>query len=169
MYGLLTAIVVFRSIYVMEVNIRPKFQERAKREVQRATRAGKAEQDRQDERDKDILRRMWMMIACGLSIFLGGFAIWNVDNEFCSTLRMWRRQVGLPWGILLEGHGWWHLMTGTGAYFYIQWGIWLRHCLNANQDNYELQWPRIFSIPAVVRLPESTIDDGQVERTKKSL
>jgi len=123
MYGLLTAVVVFRSIYVMEVNIRPKFREKATQSVQSATRAGKAEQDRQDERDKDILRQMWMMIACGLSIFLGGFAIWNVDNEFCSYLRMWRRQVGLPWGILLEGHGWWHLMTGIGAYFYIQWGI----------------------------------------------
>jgi dihydroceramidase len=106
-YGVLTAIVVFRSIYVMEVSIRPKFKDQGQREVQRATRAGKSEQQRQDRRDKDILRRMWLLIACGLSIFLGGFAIWNVDNEFCSILIVWRRQIGLPWGILLEGHGWW--------------------------------------------------------------
>lgn len=45
-----------------------------------------------------------------------------------------------------------HLMTGTGAYFYITWGIWLRHCLNGKQDEYELQWPSLFfSLPLVVR------------------
>ena len=58
-------------------------------------------------RDAEILKSMWWMIGCGLSIFLGGFAIWNLDNEYCSTLRMWRREIGLPWGVLLEGHGWW--------------------------------------------------------------
>jgi dihydroceramidase len=61
-------------------------------------------------------------------------------------------------------------MTGTGAYFYIQWGIWLRHCLNGKQvthsqgyedqhkltletkDEYELVWPRLVtSLPTVVR------------------
>jgi len=30
-----------------------------------------------------------------------------LDNMFCGTLRRWRRDIGLPWGILLEGHGWW--------------------------------------------------------------
>lgn len=44
-----------------------------------------------------------------------------------------------------------HLMTGTGAYFYIVWGIWLRHCLNGKQEEYDLQWPRLFSVPEVVR------------------
>ncbi|KAF2813221.1 alkaline ceramidase-like protein [Mytilinidion resinicola] len=165
-YALLTATVVFRSMHVMEVNIRPKFKEKAAREVQRATRAGQAEQDRQDERDKDILRQMWTLIACGLSIFIGGFGIWTLDNEFCSTLRAWRRQIGLPWGLLLEGHGWWHIMTGVGAYFYIQWGIWLRHCLNDKQDNYELQWPSVFSLPAVVR-QQSSPSNGLVGSAKK--
>lgn len=43
-------------------------------------------------------------------------------------------------------------MTGTGAYFYLTWGIWLRHCLNGQQDDFELLWPRIAtSIPVVVR------------------
>jgi dihydroceramidase len=83
--------------------------------------------------------------------------------------------VGLPWGVLLEGHGWWHLGTGFGAvsfsrrmraaidsmgfnwlirfsqYCYIVWGIWLRHCLNGRQDEFELVWPRILSVPVVVK------------------
>ena len=43
-------------------------------------------------------------------------------------------------------------MTGVGAYFYITWGIWLRHCLNGRQDEYELHWPRFMtSLPLIVR------------------
>lgn len=42
-------------------------------------------------------------------------------------------------------------MTGTGAYFYLTWGIWLRHCLNGRQGEYDLDWPRFFSFPEIVR------------------
>lgn len=116
-YAILTAIVLFRSMWIMEVSIRPYYREQ--REAREKTKLGgevsKQEQKRRDDRDKEILRKMWWMIAVGLSIFLGGFAIWNVDNAYCSQLRVLRKQWGLPWGILLEGHGWWHLMTGYGA------------------------------------------------------
>ena len=143
-YAILTAIVLFRAIYVMEVNLRPRIRAKEK--------ARSASQEREDRRDTAILRQMWTMIACGLSIFLGGFLLWHLDNEHCSTLRRWRREVGMPWGFLLEGHGWWHLMTGTGAYFYLVWGIWLRHCLNGRQDEYALRWPRWMSLPTIVRV-----------------
>ncbi|KAF1357053.1 alkaline ceramidase-like protein [Delphinella strobiligena] len=156
MYALLTAIVLFRSMYVMEVKLRPNIKAREKARAQHAvTEEQKREQQRQDDRDRKILKTMWLMVACGLSIFLGGFGIWTLDNVYCSKLRVWRREIGLPWGIFLEGHGWWHLMTGTGAYFYIVWGIWLRHCLNGRQDEFELYWPSLFtSLPAVLRKPE---------------
>lgn len=37
-----------------------------------------------------------------------------------------------------------------GAYFYIVWGIWLRHCLNGREDEYELIWPSVlFSFPRI--------------------
>ena len=65
------------------------------------------EQRRMNTRDSDVLRSMWILVAFGLSVFLGGFGIWALDIVFCSTLRQWRRYMGLPWGILLEGHGWW--------------------------------------------------------------
>lgn len=55
----------------------------------------------------------------------------------------------------LEGHGHWHLFTGLGGYFYITYGIWLRHCLNGvkeGSDEYELIWPSLFfSLPVVKR------------------
>ena len=42
-------------------------------------------------------------------------------------------------------------MTGLGAYYYITWGIWLRHCLNGRQEEYRLVWPSFFSLPEIVR------------------
>lgn len=141
-YALLTATVLLRSMFVMEINLRPSLQRRKREHVNQqrkgvASEAEKREQQRQDRRDERILRTMWTMIAYGLTVFLGGFAIWSLDNKYCSNLRRWRRDIGLPWGILLEGHGWWHIMTGKvcegsrsspdradtlagiGAYFYI--------------------------------------------------
>jgi dihydroceramidase len=41
-------------------------------------------------------------------------------------------------------------MTGTGAYYYITWGIWLRHCLNGRQEEFRLEWPHVWSLPEIV-------------------
>ncbi|KAI7287424.1 alkaline ceramidase-like protein [Hortaea werneckii] len=155
-YAILTALVLLRSMYVMELNLRPYFSRRhiVHKRLENAevlSEKEKLEEKRKDVRDQVIVAQMWVMIAFGLSVFLGGFAIWNLDNAYCSTLRRWRHEIGLPWGILLEGHGWWHLMTGYGAYFYIVWGVWLRHCLNGKQDEYDMLWPSWFSAPVVVK------------------
>lgn len=112
MYAILTAVVLLRSMYVMEVSLRPniKAKTEAYKEMLRqgkVTEDQKKEQERQDTRDRKILRTMWLMIGYGLSIFLGGFSIWTLDNVYCSRLRVWRREIGLPWGVFLEGHGWW--------------------------------------------------------------
>lgn len=40
-------------------------------------------------------------------------------------------------------------MTGTGAYYYIVWGIWLRHHLNYKQNEYELDWPNFWTVPEI--------------------
>ncbi|WDK18799.1 alkaline phytoceramidase [Colletotrichum graminicola] len=89
--------VVLRSLYVMETQLRPVL---AKRNQAKA---------------HGILETMWIMVGTGLGVFLMGFLIWNLDNAFCSQIRGWRRQLGLPWGAVLEGHAWWHLMTGIGG------------------------------------------------------
>lgn len=61
-----------------------------------------------------------------------------------------------------------HLMTGTGAYFYITWGIWLRHCLNGAQEEYDLDWPRIWSLPEVVRKEKKPNGGAQHDAAKKN-
>lgn len=67
------------------------------------------EQKRRDDRDKKILSQMWTLNIIGISYVAIAFLIWNLDNIYCGTIRQWRREIGLPWGILLEGHGWWYV------------------------------------------------------------
>ena len=55
-----------------------------------------------------------------------------------------------------------HIMTGIGAYFYITWGIWLRHCLNGRQEEYALVWPHLISLPEIVKAPDA---DGVSKKT----
>jgi dihydroceramidase len=107
MFALLTVIVVFRSIYAMEVTLRSSLKRKRKPDSRPGLVVLSTEEARKDARDFAILRMMWKMIACGVASVAAGFLIWNLDNEFCSTIRSWRREIGLPWGILLEGHGWW--------------------------------------------------------------
>ncbi|SPO30858.1 related to YPC1 - Alkaline ceramidase [Ustilago trichophora] len=74
----------------------------------------------------------------GAIIFLTGFAIWNVDNIFCYNLTQARHKVGYPWAVLLEGHGWWHILTGWGAYCLITAGTQLAVGEKQGAENFEL-------------------------------
>lgn len=56
-------------------------------------------------------------------------------------------------------------MTGVGAYLYIIWGIWLRHCLNRRQEEYYLWWPRTYNIPEVIRINDSQHESGSVKKS----
>lgn len=47
-------------------------------------------------------------------MFLAGFFLWNMDNIFCHHLTTTKKQIMLPWSVILEGHGWWHILTGLG-------------------------------------------------------
>lgn len=45
-----------------------------------------------------------------------GYFLWNIDYHFCPYVTRFRHSLGLPWGFLFELHGWWHILTGIGAY-----------------------------------------------------
>ena len=111
-YAILTAVIVIRSMYLMQAHLGSNLQRniQASTEVQNgdiANPKGIAKPAHIKRRDAAILKTMWIMVTFGVSMFVGGFGIWSLDNIYCSQLRKLRRQVGLPWGILLEGHGWW--------------------------------------------------------------
>ena len=48
-----------------------------------------------------------------------GYFLWQIDGIFCSELTALKRSIGMPWGFLLEMHGWWHLLTALGAYVFM--------------------------------------------------
>lgn len=50
-----------------------------------------------------VKNKMGKIYQTGLLTFLAGFAIWNVDNIYCSTLTEWKKSVGWPIAFLLEG------------------------------------------------------------------
>lgn len=99
-FAILTTMVIFRIVCTMECLLRPS--KRSKN-----SSLSEKEQKRVNERDLSILHTMWTLVIFGVASVALGFFIWNLDNIYCSTLRRWRREIGLPWGILLEGHGWW--------------------------------------------------------------
>lgn len=51
--------------------------------------------------------------------FVFGYLLWQLDFIFCTELTTLKRTVGLPWGFLLELHGWWHILTAIGAYIFM--------------------------------------------------
>ncbi|KAF7507118.1 hypothetical protein GJ744_010931 [Endocarpon pusillum] len=175
-YALLTTIIVFRTVFTMERTLRPSLRHSEEKHPQERKERSRGLHEKQVQarlnvRDKAILKDMWILVAFGLTMFLGGFGIWSLDNVYCSKLRSMRRKIGLPWGVLLEGHGWWHLMTGLGGYCYIVWGIWLRHCLNDRQDEYEFVWPRLYSLPEVVQFKagkpsNNSLENGSAKKTR---
>lgn len=128
-YALLTVVVILRSMSTMEGTLRPRWrhsreEDQLAREKQGLPVPSSERQQYENARDVKILRTMWFMVGYGLLMFVGGFAIWNLDNAFCSRIRGWRQTMGLPWGILLEGHGWWYVL--------------LRSCLQFSFPNTQL-------------------------------
>ncbi|KAK7902477.1 hypothetical protein LTR67_002122 [Exophiala xenobiotica] len=61
-------------------------------------------------------KRYWLQkFRVGGVCFLAGFAVWLIDGAACGWLRDTRGYLGLPWGFVLELHGWWHILTALGA------------------------------------------------------
>ncbi|KAI8380506.1 alkaline ceramidase 3 [Choanephora cucurbitarum] len=73
--------------------------------------------------------------------FIIAFVLWNIDNVFCHHLRAWRHTVPLVIGALSELHGWWHIGTAIGCYYFIVFCEWIEPTLSRNDDtNYTLYW-----------------------------
>ncbi|RYP38950.1 hypothetical protein DL767_002389 [Monosporascus sp. MG133] len=104
-YAILTAIVVFSNMFIMEYSVRPALQSRDRKRAPNSP----------VQNSNVILKEMWLMVATGLSIFLGGYLIWHLENVYCDRVRQWRHYLQLPWAVILEGHAWWHIMTGIGG------------------------------------------------------
>lgn len=59
-------------------------------------------------KDEQARKHLLKTLIIGLTSFLGGYFLWNLDIHLCGTWRRYRRNIGMPYGFFLEGHGWWH-------------------------------------------------------------
>ncbi|GMM35122.1 alkaline dihydroceramidase [Saccharomycopsis crataegensis] len=110
---------------------------------------------------KKEISTMIMLMVKGVGSFLFGYFLWNLDIHLCSQVTQLKRFVGLPYGFLLEGHGWWHLFTGLGVYHYDIFLEYLRLFEIGKQDDYCLTTK--FYI-----LPDIETKDRQVTEKKES-
>lgn len=91
-------------------------------------------------KDDVIRKELYRVMITGVITFLFGYFLWNLDIHFCSFVRYTRRAWGMPYGFILEGHGWWHIFTGTGVYYYLIYEEYLRCFLKNTDKFYKLQY-----------------------------
>lgn len=132
-YGILNAAILFRSAYLTNKHVH----------------------------DKKAAAQLHKTMILGVLIFLLGYFLWNMDIHFCEQARATRRSWGMPYGFILEGHGWWHLFTGTGVYYYLIYEIYLRCWLIGTQQFYLFGFKGCFPTVAL-------IDPAGLEEFKKA-
>lgn len=114
--------------------------------------------------NKKDLNNLKKCALIGCATFLLGFFFWNLDVHFCSCWRYVRRSyLLLPLGNLLEFHAWWHLLTGIGIYYIVQYLEFLRIIMHNKQDSYVFVW-RLGFIPELCILQKFN-DNGKRKRS----
>jgi dihydroceramidase len=89
----------------------------------------------------------------GLGLFALGFFIWNLDNIFCTTLTRQKVAIGWPIAFLLEGHAWWHVLTGTGTQLMLVGINYLTVCVTDDHRKYSLAYA--LGLPYVKRVSKA--------------
>ncbi|KAF9454200.1 alkaline phytoceramidase [Macrolepiota fuliginosa MF-IS2] len=88
----------------------------------------------------DIKHTIGKFFGTGALLFAFGFLIWNLDNIFCDFLITQKLSLGWPSAFLLEGHSWWHILTGLGTYYMFV-GIQCDTlCVKDDYSNYTIGW-----------------------------
>jgi len=99
---------------------------------------------------KNIKTSIANLFNTGLCMFLFGFFVWNMDNIFCPTLTRWKISVGWPAAFFLEGHSWWHILTGLATYYMFIAIKYANLCLKDRPEGYTLTYS--YGIPFVRRM-----------------
>ncbi|KAL3235316.1 Alkaline ceramidase YPC1 [Nakaseomyces bracarensis] len=95
-------------------------------------------------------KNLYHSMIMGATFFMSGYAVWLMDIHLCSLWRFIRREyLLLPLGLLLELHGWWHVLTGLGIYYYIVYLEYLRLITTEHLDDYLFIW-RYGFVPELV-------------------
>ena len=93
-----------------------------------------------------------------------GFFLWNVDNIACHQLIAARHRMGMPLSHLLELHGWWHIGTAFGTYYWIVFSNYIRIILLHKENEYNIKWGLGF-VPYVAKT--SAISKTEIKLNSK--
>ncbi|KAJ1645658.1 hypothetical protein LPJ64_002775 [Coemansia asiatica] len=85
---------------------------------------------------QDMQQLFWL----GVGAFGGAFALWNIDNIFCTGLRAMRNVVPAVIGPFFQLHAYWHIGTALGCYVSIVYQQYLRLVKLGRVDEYRLRW-----------------------------
>ncbi|KAM0793162.1 hypothetical protein ACM66B_000636 [Microbotryomycetes sp. NB124-2] len=86
-----------------------------------------------------VIKTARRLYITGSIQFGGAFLIWNLDNLTCNGfLTPLKERVGSPLQWLLEGHAWWHIFTGLGAYNVTVSLCLITLALRDSPDHYEI-------------------------------
>ncbi|KAK5779744.1 alkaline dihydroceramidase PWA37_000954 [Arxiozyma heterogenica] len=104
-----------------------------------------------ETKDPLVKKNLYTTMGMGIITFSLGFIFWELDQLFCPLwIHIRRDYLKLPLGVLLELHGWWHLLTGIGVYSYLVFLHYLR-VLNLQQgDQFTFIW-RWGVIPEIIK------------------
>ncbi|KAF9567807.1 alkaline phytoceramidase [Agrocybe pediades] len=108
------------------------------------------------QKKKDVITNFF---STGAATFAFGFLVWNLDNVFCERLTRWKVQIGWPGAFFLEGHSWWHVLTGLGTYLMFIGIQFVTLCVKDDPKNYQVNYR--YGLPHIQRTPAS-----QAERAK---
>lgn len=75
---------------------------------------------KQPPRPREEMSRLKRQFWSATGAMALALVLWLVDLTWCPPLRALREMVGQPFAIMLELHGWWHVLTAVAASKYIE-------------------------------------------------
>ncbi|KAI8912747.1 ceramidase [Gorgonomyces haynaldii] len=98
-----------------------------------------------DPRQSKRLTRLFLL---NITSYLTGFLLWNIENRNCVYFRELRKTLPYPVSEFFQLHGWWHMLTGFGAYGMIVHQQYMHSILNGNHD---FDFVYRFGLPLIVQ------------------
>lgn len=92
-------------------------------------------------KEREHRKQLRSLLTFASMTALTSYGIWNIDVNLCTTLTQWKRQMGMPWGVLLELHGWWHIGTAVAAYTFMAIIEFLVSPENLDSHGVGFAWP----------------------------
>ncbi|EME40939.1 hypothetical protein DOTSEDRAFT_74480 [Dothistroma septosporum NZE10] len=96
---------------------------------------------RETVKDQGHRRQLRRLVSVASWTSMAAYGIWNIDVHFCPQVHHLKQQVGMPWAVLLELHGYWHIMTAIGAYTFMAIIEFLLSPANLDSHGFGFAWP----------------------------